>query len=904
MWILGTVQSAVLSLRHEATSSRGSDEESEETRMSQSRLLTRTTRQGPRSVWKRRVIASLSMLTLGVSGIAGAAWADPAGPQSDVEPVVGSSPFDSEDVPSGDSSSASTTEPDAEGTTSDELGAAQGLGAEAESDSADDTTVTPQESSEPAVDSNAGDASASDEAGEDASGEEAAIDPGAPRMAPAALRGTIPLEVLAQAANHHSTDGTGGDIRYGSAAAGTVSGKIPNPGGGADSTAFVGPGSMVYSAHGRGQKCLKKVAGKCVLYEGQEDGELNLNVKSAVGFAPRQVGSVDVGKKFNLGYFVHVNNPIVGSGGNDGQHYAAELKIKLTLNGVEKPLSFPWTIHETPNNWADPRDILNFTSTVAPVSFESGNLNYTLTIHGFTQNSGTSCPAELAEGTPLSERFITVEGQKTYGCLWASIEQVRKVTIEKKVEKAPGMVGEIPDTTFGFTATGDLSNLWGTGGTFSLKPTEATPATEENANGYNTGKELKITEDTLGANWSLKSLSCKDKDGQGDPIGSISGGTLTLEKKLAEADPDKVPIRCTYTNLYTPPATITLLKEVSSGTADIWNWTLSATHGAGGVIGDSGVFGDVTPNQEYALSETPKAGFTEAEQYELEEWSCSADQGQLTFDADAKTVTPKPGQKVTCTARNRLKSATLTLVKKINVPADAPDWAKKATEKDWSLKANGPTSIEGISGDSAVTNAKIQPGNYTLSETAKPAGITGGLPAAAYAESWECLDAAGARVEKDPTGAFPFAAGQTYTCTATNTLRTGGAKWKKTGEGEPLTGSEWTLTLNGVPGATVGVSSATSEFAVENLPVGTYTLHESKVPAGYLAHDDLQIEIKEGETNLDHYTAPIDNKKRPVPRLPLTGGLGEDWFVILAGGAGGIAALLAVAARRRKRSAS
>lgn len=860
--------------------------------MSQSRLLTRTTRQGPRYLWKRRVIASLSMLTLGVSGIAGAAWADPAGPQSDVEPVVGSSPFDSGDVPSADSSSASTTELDAEGE---------------DAEPGDDTTATPEASSESSADSGAGDASASDESAGDASGEEPAIDPGAPRMAPAALRGTIPLQVQAQAANHDGINGTtGGDIRYGSAAAGTVSGTIGNPGVevGSNSTAFVGPGKMVYSAHGRGQKCLKKMAGKCVLYEGQEDGELNLNVKSAVGFAPREVGSVDVGKEFALGYFVHVNNPIVGSGGSGGQHYAATLNIKLTLNGVEKTLSFPWTIHETPNNGPQPNDILNFTSTVAPVSFESNNLNYTLTIHGFTQNTGASCPAELTGGTPLSEQFITVEGQKTYGCLWASIEQVRKVTIEKKVEKAPDIVGEIPDTTFGFTTTGELSNLWGTGGKFSLKPKEATPATEVNENGYNTGKELKITEDTLGANWSLKSLSCKDADGHGAPIGSISEGTLTLAKGLAEADSAKVPIRCTYTNLYTPPATITLLKEVSSGTAAASNWTLSATHGAESVTGDSGESGKVTPNQVYSLSETPKVGFNEAEQYELEAWSCSADQGQLTFDANAKTVTPKPGQKVTCTAKNRLKSATLTLVKEIKVPAGAPDWAKKATEKDWNLKASGPTNIEGTSGDSSVTKQKIQPGNYTLSETANSAGITGGLPATAYAESWECLDAAGARVDKNSTGAFPFAAGGTYTCTATNTLQTGGAKWKKTGEGQPLTGSEWTLTLNGVPGATVGASSATSEFEVQDLPVGTYTLHESKVPAGYLAHGDLEITITKGATNEEHYSTPIDNKKRPVPRLPLTGGLGEDWFVILAGGAGGIATLLAVAARRRKRSAS
>lgn len=858
--------------------------------MSQSRLLTRTTRQGPRYVWKRRVIASLSMLTLGVSGIAGAAWADPAGPQSDVEPVVGSSPFDSEDVPSADSSSASTTELDAEGE---------------DAEPGDDTTATPEASAESSADSGAGDASASDEAAGDASGEESAIDPGAPRMAPAALHGTIPLQVQAQAENHHGINGTtGGYIRYGSAAAGTVSGTIGNPGGGAGSTAFVGPGSMVYSAHGRGQKCGNP---SCTYYVGDEPGELNLDVKSAVGFAPREVGSVDVGEEFALGYFVHVNNPIVGSGGSGGQHYEATLNIKLTLNGVEKTLSFPWKIHETPNDGPHPDDSLEFTSTVAPVSFESNNLNYTLTIHGFTQNTGASCPAKLTGGTPLSGQFITKEGQKTYGCLWASIEQVRKVTIEKKVEKAPDMVGKIPDTTFGFKATGELSKLWGTGGKFSLKPKEATPATEVNENGYNTGKELKITEDTLGANWSLKSLSCKDTDGHGDPIGSISGGTLTLAKGLSEKDSAKVPIRCTYTNLYTPPATITLVKEVSSDTASPSNWMLSATHDAESVTVETGVSAEVTPNQEYSLSETPKADFAEeAKQYELEAWSCSADQGQLTFDANAKTVTPKPGQKVTCTAKNRLKSATLTLVKKINVPAGAPDWAKKAKDQDWNLKASGTTSIEGTSGDPAVTNQKIQPGNYTLSETANQAGgITGGLPAEAYAESWECRDAKGANVQKDPTtGTFPFVAGGTYTCTATNTLQTGGAKWKKTGEGEPLTGSEWTLTLNGVAGATVGVSSATSEFEVQDLPVGTYTLHESKVPAGYLAHSDLEITITKGATNEEHYTTPIDNKKRPVPKLPLTGGLGEDWFVILAGGAGGIAALLALAARRRKRSAS
>lgn len=139
----------------------------------------------------------------------------------------------------------------------------------------------------------------------------------------------------------------GDAIRYGSTTAGNVGRNgdflISNDGGTEDATAFVGQGQMVYSAHGAQSSCRNQFWpfgcwGGWALDLGTEEGKLNLQAKSAVGFAPRAPGSVPVGEKFNLGYFVHVNNSVRALHG----WFEANLNIRLKVAGQEKDLNFRW----------------------------------------------------------------------------------------------------------------------------------------------------------------------------------------------------------------------------------------------------------------------------------------------------------------------------------------------------------------------------------------------------------------------------------------------------------------------------------------------------------------------------------------------------------------------------------
>ena len=48
-----------------------------------------------------------------------------------------------------------------------------------------------------------------------------------------------------------------------------------------------------------------------------------------------------------------------------------------------------------------------------------------------------------------------------------------------------------------------------------------------------------------------------------------------------------------------------------------------------------------------------------------------------------------------------------------------------AVDTDWTLSADGPTDgVSGVEGDPAITNAPVDPGDYTLAETGGPAGYT------------------------------------------------------------------------------------------------------------------------------------------------------------------------------------
>ena len=79
----------------------------------------------------------------------------------------------------------------------------------------------------------------------------------------------------------------------------------------------------------------------------------------------------------------------------------------------------------------------------------------------------------------------------------------------------------------------------------------------------------------------------------------------------------------------------------------------------------------------------------------------------------------------TCTINNNDQAAHLTLVKTVT-----NDNGGTAVPTAWTLAAAGPTPITGATGSAAVTNAQVNAGTYTLSESGGPAGYAAG--------AWSC----------------------------------------------------------------------------------------------------------------------------------------------------------------------
>ncbi|MER5949746.1 hypothetical protein ABT127_27205 [Streptomyces sp. NPDC001904] len=106
--------------------------------------------------------------------------------------------------------------------------------------------------------------------------------------------------------------------------------------------------------------------------------------------------------------------------------------------------------------------------------------------------------------------------------------------------------------------------------------------------------------------------------------------------------------------------------------------------------------------------------------------------------------------KVTCTAR-------LTLVKKV-----VNEHGGTAAAGDWTLTADGPDDLSGVTGADAVTDAEVGAGTYALAESNGPEAYDAG--------DWACESAGGTAVPVTDAE-VALAPGADVTCTVTNTDR-------------------------------------------------------------------------------------------------------------------------------------
>ncbi len=230
------------------------------------------------------------------------------------------------------------------------------------------------------------------------------------------------------------------------------------------------------------------------------------------------------------------------------------------------------------------------------------------------------------------------------------------------------------------------------------------------------------------------------------------------------------------------------------------------------------------------------------------------------------------------------------------------------TSQNWNVTFSGSaaSNLPTVTAAGQTARVAVPIGSYTLSESA----ADGFVESAGFEfVSWACPDATlnGAQVTVQK--------GADITCTVENKSLPGTATWSKVAKGDPsktlLKGAEWVLNGPGVPVDTpvtdcveVGACSSSpfsdqdpepGRFKLVGLRWGTYTLKETKAPAGYqvssMVHS-FTVGGDEASFALNADWGAVENLQQPVPSLPVSGGIGTDQIYMatavllaLAGGA-------------------
>jgi hypothetical protein len=416
------------------------------------------------------------------------------------------------------------------------------------------------------------------------------------------------------------------------------------------------------------------------------------------------------------------------------------------------------------------------------------------------------------------------------------------LTLVKVVVNAGGGEADASDWTLKADGPTDLSGVTKTAAVTnaSVEPGTYTLKESDGPDGYEASQ------------WS-----CKDTTVTKDEVVKVTEGDHV---SLAADD----SVTCTITNTFKHHDTdkhahLTLVKNVVNngvGTALATDWTLKAVgpDTISGATGSHAVKDAEVTAGDFTLSESGgPSGYTGSA------WSCS----NKTVTAGVVKLTKDDS--VTCTITNTFQgrhvdnSTHLTLVKNV-----VNDGGGTALATDWTLNAVGPVTISGTSGSSKVNGALVQPGDFTLSESGGPSGYT--------ASAWSCPN----KTVTDK-GAVTLAAGDSVTCTITNTFLPAHLTLIKkvvNGHGGTALATRWTLkaagsvTISGISGSTAVTGAA--------VPAGDFKLSESGGPSGYTASAWLcpDKKVTAGAVSLaagESVTCTITNTQKAPAALQVLG---------------------------------
>ena len=335
----------------------------------------------------------------------------------------------------------------------------------------------------------------------------------------------------------------------------------------------------------------------------------------------------------------------------------------------------------------------NTTGTTGAISVSAGAYSVAETVPEGWDLTSATCTS----GTPQS---FSVPNGGSVTCTFTDTKRA-SITIVKNTVGGDG--------SFDFTSNFGVSNLSTTGGTANQTVNNLVPGS------------YSISE-TVPTGWDLTSATCSDSS----PINAIS-------LQAGES------VTCTFTN--TKRGSLTIVKNTVGGNGT-FNFTMGGGLAPNPSIQTSNGTGSVTFNNvvpgSYTAAETVPGG------WDLTSATCDLGESPESIDIGA-------GENVTCTFTNT-KKPTLTLQKTV-----IKDNGGTAVDTDWTLSASGPTPISGVEGDAAITNAIVNAGAYTLSESGGPLGYTPTL--------YSCVKNGGVPVVSN---SLTLAAGENAVCTITN----------------------------------------------------------------------------------------------------------------------------------------
>ena len=234
-----------------------------------------------------------------------------------------------------------------------------------------------------------------------------------------------------------------------------------------------------------------------------------------------------------------------------------------------------------------------------------------------------------------------------------------------------------------------------------------------------------------------------------------------------------------------------------------------------------------------------------------------------TYNNCTELVIPNGGS-ATCTITNDDVAPTLTLVKNV-----INDNGGTATETDWTLAADGPTSISGTSGSTDVTDAVVDAGTYTLSESGGPSGYTAGI--------YSCSTNEG---DPEESNSLLLELGDFATCIITNDDQPGTLIIKKVvinDNAGSSVASDFTFQING---GEPGSFDEDGQREIE-IDAGTYTVTEPTV-AGYDTTYNNCTELVIPNGGSATCTITNNDSAPPVVLGENTGGTGSDPQVLAA----------------------